>query len=521
MGALPWPIIFSIIVSAGLLKIFGGLSPNKLNIAQAGGSIGGLMAAAVVFTLPGFVMDMPDSFPLGWIALISVCGAVLGIGLSIPLREEYVIKQNLAFPAGRVGGEIIQSGFSQDHRFGLMLIFGFLTALLTIGRESLNWNFINLGTVGSQPILILIMPMVIATGLILGPENSFSWGAGGFLSVIIGAIIMIMLPKNDAIPLIQNFGMGLVIGSGIGYILMHTGVSFQKNAIFIRHKPWVWVMVATSVFILMMTGIPVFAAIFCLLLTFLSVNLASRMTGLTNIDPLEQFGLLSALFITVFFGVMNLNISLEHRYMITFFIATATAIAGDIGHDYKSAEIVGTDYHQIIKIDLIVAVVISLMVPALLLFIKSPVIAHQLFTPDLPAPQAQIVMANLKGLPHPIIFLIGLFMAIIIEGCRAKGRFLSIHLMPLGIGLFLGFNLAFLITIGGFAALHIQKRGSEKMLTAIVIAAAILSGEGTIGFLQSAVNVFSPDNYTAIMGITTLILIAFLARSIRSYFQEP
>jgi len=280
-------------------------------------------------------------------------------------------------------------------------------------------------------------------------------------------------------------------------------------------------MVATSVFILMMTGIPVFAAIFCLLLTFLSVNLASRMTGLTNIDPLEQFGLLSALFITVFFGVMNLNISLEHRYMITFFIATATAIAGDIGHDYKSAEIVGTDYHQIIKIDLIVAVVISLMVPALLLFIKSPVIAHQLFTPDLPAPQAQIVMANLKGLPHPIIFLIGLFMAIIIEGCRAKGRFLSIHLMPLGIGLFLGFNLAFLITIGGFAALHIQKRGSEKMLTAIVIAAAILSGEGTIGFLQSAVNVFSPDNYTAIMGITTLILIAFLARSIRSYFQEP
>ncbi len=48
MGALPWPIIFSIIVSSGLLKIFGGLSTNKVNIAQAGGSIGGLMAAAAV-----------------------------------------------------------------------------------------------------------------------------------------------------------------------------------------------------------------------------------------------------------------------------------------------------------------------------------------------------------------------------------------------------------------------------------------------------------------------------------------
>ena len=106
------------------------------------------------------------------------------------------------------------------------------------------------------------------------------------------------------------------------------------------------------------------------------------MTGLTNIDPLEQFGLLSALLITFFFGMANLDLALEHRYIITFFIATATAIAGDIGHDYKSAQIVETDHKQIVIVDLVAAMVVALMIPLLLGVIQSPVIAEKLFTPE-------------------------------------------------------------------------------------------------------------------------------------------
>jgi len=92
--------------------------------------------------------------------------------------------------------------------------------------------------------------------------------------------------------------------------------------------------------------------------------------------------------------------------------------------------------------------------------------------------------------------------------------------MPLGIGLFLGFNLAFLIAIGGFIAFKVAKKGSEQMLTAIVISAAILGGEGTIGFLQSSLQVFFPAKETAILGSISLLLIALLARSIRGHFQK-
>ena len=520
MGALPWPIIFSIIVSAGLLKLFNALTPHRVNIAQAGGSIGGLMAAAVVFTLPGLILENPNFISHGWLVLTCASAAILGIGLSIPLREEYIVKQNLPFPAGRAGGEVIKTVFNQDHRFGLMIIFGILAALFTLGRDALDWNYIDLGAAGSQPILILIMPMVIATGIILGSANSFSWGAGGILSVI-GAIIFTAIFEGiETAPRIQNFGMGLVIGSGLGYMLIHASLALPSKSIIFKQKPWVWGMAISSGLILFFMGIPLFAAALCLILTFFTVNLASRMTGLTNIDPLEQFGLLSALLITYFFGMANLELGLEHRYIITFFIATATAIAGDIGHDYKSAQIVGTDHKQIVLVDLVAAVVVALMIPLLLGVIQSPVIADTLFTLKFPAPQAQIVAMNLKGLPHPLIFVCGLILAIIIEAFRFKGKLSAVHLMPLGIGLFLGFNLAFLIAIGGFIAFKVAKKGSEQMLTAIVISAAILGGEGTIGFLQSSLQVFFPAKETAVLGLLSLLLIALLARSIRGYFQK-
>jgi len=76
-------------------------------------------------------------------------------------------------------------------------------------------------------------------------------------------------------------------------------------------------------------------------------------------------------------------------------------------------------------------------------------------------------------------------------------------------------------SIGGFIALRVSKNGPEQVLTAIVISAAVLGGEGTIGFLQSTVQVFFPAKETVILGLTALLLIALLARSIRGHFQKP
>ena len=49
IGAQPWPIFFSVIISGGVLKVLSGsqkTSVHEINVAQAGASIGGLVAAA-------------------------------------------------------------------------------------------------------------------------------------------------------------------------------------------------------------------------------------------------------------------------------------------------------------------------------------------------------------------------------------------------------------------------------------------------------------------------------------------
>ncbi len=522
MGALPWPIIFSIITASGILKLTGHLNSHSVNTAQAGGSIGGLMAAAVIFTLPGLILTNPDQVSLLWLTLLAGSSAALGIGLSIPLREEYVIRQNLSFPAGRAGGEIIKAGFEGDQRFKYIIIFGTATALFTLVRDALGFDFVTLGTVAGMPVLILIMPMVIATGLILGPANSLSWGAGGLLSLIGLFVIPGLLPEfaENSNPILQNVGMGLVIGSGIGYILFHSRLKAGFRGIWLQQQPWTWGLALTNFLILTLAGVPIWAAALGLVLTFIAVNLASRMTGVTNIDPLEQFGLLATLLIVFIFGIFNLNISLESRYLLTFSIAMATAIAGDIGHDYRSAEIVGTDYRKIIRIDLIAAIAVSLAVPLMVVVLQSAEIADHLFTTNFPAPQAQIVMNNLMGLAHPFIFLAGLVVALAIEGLRFKNRLSFLHLMPFGIGLFLGINLALLIAIGGLLAITVNRKGPAATLTGIVIAAAILGGEGTVGFIQAVSNVFFPGQKVMLLGGLGLILLAVLTRNLQSFFKE-
>ena len=522
MGALPWPIIFSIITSAGILKLTGKFNSHDVNIAQAGGSIGGLMAAAVVFTLPGLMLTQPDQVSLLWLTLLAAAGAALGIGLSIPLREEYVIRQNLAFPAGRAGGEIIKAGFNGDKRFHYVVLFGIGAALFTLVRDALGWEFISLGVVSGIPVLLLIMPMVIGTGLILGPANSLSWGAGGVLALTGLFLIPWLWPEFDAGPnlLLQNIGMGLVIGSGIGYIIFHSRLKGGFRGIWLQQQSLTWAIALMNLIILVLAGVPFWAALLGIVFTFVVVNLASRMTGVTNIDPLEQFGLLATLLIVFIYGLFQLDIPVQARYLLTFSVAMAAAVAGDIGHDYRSAAVVGTDFRKIIKTDLLAVLAVTIAVPFMLIIMRDPEITGELFTFRFPAPQAQIVMNNLQGLAHPLPFLSGVTIAIIIEGIRFKNKLTFIHLMPLGIGLFLGINLAFLIAIGGLIAIKVNKGGSAATLTGIVIAAAILGGEGTVGFLQAVANIFFPAQKTLILGGLGLILIAVLTRNLQTFFNR-
>jgi uncharacterized oligopeptide transporter (OPT) family protein len=91
LGAAPWPIIFSVIVSGTIIKFLNrkrDINIHEINVAQAGGSIGGLVAAGITFTLPGLIyinqtQGLDIELPESWIlSLLFATAGVLGLILS-------------------------------------------------------------------------------------------------------------------------------------------------------------------------------------------------------------------------------------------------------------------------------------------------------------------------------------------------------------------------------------------------------------------------------------------------------
>ena len=106
LGALPWPIIFSAIVSAAVLNFIGKFknktNVHEINVAQAGGTIGGLMAAGICFTIPGIFYLQQNGIDISSIDLISLmlaclAAGILGILLSIPIRRVLIDEENLPY----------------------------------------------------------------------------------------------------------------------------------------------------------------------------------------------------------------------------------------------------------------------------------------------------------------------------------------------------------------------------------------------------------------------------------------
>jgi uncharacterized oligopeptide transporter (OPT) family protein len=166
----------------------------------------------------------------------------------------------------------------------------------------------------------------------------------------------------------------------------------------------------------------------------------------------------------------------------------ACAVAGDIGHDYKSAQIVGTRFMDIVKVDLLAVIAAGLAAPFVLELIKKS-FADQLFTPLMPAPQARLVAGSIFGFQYPHVFLAGLILTFLFEITKAlmpAKRRNKILMMPLGIGLFLGMGLAIPMAIGAIIRVVVDKRYPHADHTALLIAAGVMGGEGIAGFTAGA-----------------------------------
>ena len=522
LGMMPWSTVLVAIIVMSLLrgvsKLLGSARSDiqEVVVTQAAGSVGILIAAGVAFVLPGiWYMEGYSGFriPIWTVGLLAAVGGLLGVVISNSFREEFLDVENLPFPAGKAAGDVLKAGDQGGRKARLVLAVGSVTGLFVILRDRIlpqGFNPITLKSLEPKNIFISVKLslMSIAGGYLLGPYYSTTWFLG---SVFAWIFLMPMLAKGFASDGVADplgaanvfrigVGTGIVIGSGICFLLLGLGPKAKQLARAISRVFTIksfrvpLLAVAGGVAVLLATGVlGIASSLFAILGVFIMTPLAAKTTGETNIDPMEIFGILVFLFASALVALPPI----EAFYVICI-VTIGVGVAGDIMHDYKTAQIMGTDPFQITKMQILSVIAASLVagVGLSVLFeaygvwpgsetgIGNP-------TGSLPAPQSTIVslfvtyITQTGGLPNPAAFWGGFAFGFLLQALGGVlallGKKITISAFSFGIGVFLPMQVSIPIFIGGALKFLASRRGvsAEK---GELVAASMMGGEGIVEF---------------------------------------
>ncbi len=118
------------VISMAVLRVAGNSNILENNIVQTIASAAGTLAATI-FVLPGLVIiGWWQGFPYWTTVAVCVCGGILGVMFSVPLRRALVTGSDLPYPEGMAAAEVLKVSFSstegkEENTKGLrMVAFG-------------------------------------------------------------------------------------------------------------------------------------------------------------------------------------------------------------------------------------------------------------------------------------------------------------------------------------------------------------------------------------------------------------
>lgn len=203
------------VISMAVLRLFKESNILENNIVQTAASAGESLAAGVIFTLPALILlRYWADFPFLDTMAIAMCGGVLGVLFTIPLRRALIIEKGLKFPEGVATGEVLKAGTKGGKgiiqitwaalaaglfklgQTGLKLFSGSVSGSVTAGR-----SIFGMGTELSVALL--------GVGYIVGLNIAVLVFAGGLISWLFG-IPLYMAFANPA-------EVAEVVGNASGY----------------------------------------------------------------------------------------------------------------------------------------------------------------------------------------------------------------------------------------------------------------------------------------------------------------
>lgn len=198
IGILTSASIPAAVISMGILKFFRNSNILENNLVQTGASAGEAIAGGIVYTIPALVIirywhhfNYFENFA------IALCGGILGVMFSIPLRRTLMNAQHLNFPEGRAIAELLRVGTQKALGLREMLIGGALGGVIELAQTGFK-----------------IIASSAQAWFTMG-RTMYGFGAG-FSATLIGAGYLIGF--NVAVSIL----IGAIIAWGIGVPILST-----------------------------------------------------------------------------------------------------------------------------------------------------------------------------------------------------------------------------------------------------------------------------------------------------------
>lgn len=524
------------VISMGILRmILKGESILENNIVQTIGSAGESLAAGAIFTLPAMFIWMKEwgigSPSLIEIALIALCGGLLGVFFMIPLRKALIVKEHgvLPYPEGTACAEVLLAGEEGGSKasvvfagLGISAAYKFIADGLKVFPSEIEWA---IPGYTNCAIGIDVLPALVGVGYICGYKISGYMFSGALVGwfVLIPMISLfggdvVLYPATDPISsldywgiwdsYIRYIGAGAVAFGGILSLIKSLPLivdTFRKamkdysikgesstlrtdNDMSMKVVLLGSLAVIISIWLIPTIPVNLLGAVLIAVFGFFFATVSSRLVGLvgSSNNPVSGMAIATLLISTLALKASGLvgREGMLGSIAIGSIICIIAAIAGDASQDLKTGYIVGATPRKQ-QMGEIVGVLISAITIGAVLYLLDT--AWGFGSKDIPAPQATLMKLVVEGvmdgnLPWPLIFA-GASIGLAVE-------VLGIPILPFAVGLYLPIHLSAGIMVGGLVRLFTEnrKKSSEAEKKAqvdrgILYTSGLIAGEGLVGVL--------------------------------------
>jgi len=526
-----WTVGGSLMAAILGFAIFQVINPERAygvletNITQTTGSAAGTMASAGGFVAPIPAMAMMGHKIETW-ALFpwALSVAFIGVCFAVPLRRQFVDVEKLKFPTGTAVAKTITSMYATAGEavaqaraliyVGLIAGVFFLAAYFIPELNAPPMKWIGLSAIAAWSFSLLISPMMLGAGFLIGTRVTASLFAGAILSW--GILAPIAESKgwvSNPNQMSMTGARGWILWPGVAIMVADALTSLalswktfvrtfkgagalgaqDKSKDAIPNRWWMWGLAAASTGAVTVSwivfDIPPYMSIMAIAMSAILAAVAVRSTGETDINPVGGMGKVTQLA----FGGLS---SAPATNLMTAAIAGAGASqAGDMMQDLKTGKLLGASPRkQFIAQVCGVAAGVFIVVPIYILFDS----AYKIPGPKMEAPAAQawagvarIMTQGFSALPQYTGWAVaaGLAFGIAMPLIR-KAKPNWAPYMPSG----LAFGIAFIVPakysitmfIGAMILLGWKKKNNVNAERfAFAVACGLIAGEGLIGVVHA------------------------------------